>query len=402
MTAAHVTLGGEPVSTVRLVLPDRGVWWADVELELAPALSGRVALRIGDREWSGTVDAQRSGTHMERGRARLVGGAGGWGTLLDAKHYHSDAGVSARLVIEDAARGAAETVSIETAVGQRSLGIDYVRTAGPASRALADALRAARATWWVDAEGVTQVAAARPIVEADPSTYEVLEANPAERTVTLACDDVAAVGVGSRLTTRLDTPVTVRELEVRVDVSAVRLIARGSPPSDGASALLRSLVENVTNEHVWGIWRYRVTQRSGDRLELQAVRRDAGLPDVLPISMWPGVAGSHAQVALGAEVLVEFIEGDRTMPVVRAFAGKDGVGHVPDEHTLSVTNTLRLGGADATSFAAKADAVLDRLSAIVETYNAHTHPDPVSGNTGAPSAPMAAPASVAASKARVS
>ena len=367
MTAAHVTLGGEPVSTVRLTLPERGVWWADVELELAPALSGRVELRIGDRSWSGTIDPQRSGTHMERARVRLVGGAGSWGTSLRAKHYHSDAGVRAQLVLEDAAREAGEAITIPASIGTASLGADYVRKAGPASRALEDALRASGATWWVDADGVTQLASARVTSDADPAAYEVLDVNPRARVVTLACDDVTAVGVGSRLTTRLDAPLTVRELDVCVEVAAVRLMARCSPASDSVSSLLRTHIERVTGEKIWGLWRFRVTQRTGDRVELQPVRAAAGLPDILPVSMWPGVAGSHAEVALGAEVLVEFIEGDRTMPIVRAFAGKDGVGHTPETHTLSVSSELRLGGPDAFKSPATAEAVLVELLKIQAT-----------------------------------
>ena len=45
--------------------------------------------------------------------------------------------------------------------------------------------------------------------------------------------------------------------------------------------------------------------------------------------MWPGIAGAHAELAPGTEVLVEFVEGSRTMPIVTHFAGRSGTGFVP-------------------------------------------------------------------------
>jgi hypothetical protein len=370
-------------------------------MELAPAITGLVTLRIGEREWRGTVDEARGGTHMERASVLLVGGAGSWGKSLRAKHYHSDAGVRARLVIEDAARESGETVNIAAEVGDVALGIDYVRTAGPASRALEDALQGA--VWWVDAVGVTQVAASRPEADVEPSVYEVLEYDPRSSIAVVSVDDVAAVSVGSRLATRLDAVQVVRELEITVEPAAIRLRARCAPAADALATLFRKAVQTVTGSRLWGSWRYRVTRISGDRLELQAVSAQSGLPDVLPISVWPGVAGSHAKPALGAEVLVEFIEGDRTQPHVRAFAGKGGVGHIPEEHTLSVSSMLYAGGAAASSFAAKADAVLDRLQAIVTGFNTHIHSGgTISGSTGVPAVTLSTPvASVACSKVKV-
>ncbi len=381
--AAYLLLAGEPATRAEVLLPAAGVWWADVDCEQAPALAGAAALRIDTLELRGTIDASRSGTHAQRRTVRLVGGAGAWGTLLGAKHYHNDAGVRTRTVIEDAAREAGETVEIEASVASRSLGIDYVRQAGPASRALEDAL--GTATWWVDLAGVTQVASSRPSSPAVAGSYEVLEHDPRERIVVLALDDLTAVSVGSVLSERLDSEQTVRELTLVVESSSVRLRARcGDPARRGAlEGAFRSAVERVSGDRLFGRWRYRVVQLSGDRLELQAVRRDAGLPDVLPISMWPGLAGSHAKLALGGEVLVEFLEGSRAMPVVTGFAGKDGNGHVPDEQTLSVSTVLRLGGAAATDAVALATPTNDRNDDVAQALDTLCTTVPVPNDGGA-------------------
>lgn len=341
---AYATVDGEPLVSARVHVPSRGPWFADVEFESAPSVSGRVTLRLGELELIGTVDPAHDGTHAGHRRSRIVAGGGGWGTLLAPKAYHNDAGVRARTVAQDAAREAGEELA-DSPLLEARIGVDYVRQAGPASRVLEDALRGAG--WWVGYDGVTRVGA-REISEA--SGYEVLAYLPDSRLAVLALDDLRTIGIGSVISERLDTPQTVSELEINVSADRARVKAwtGGGESSRGRlEDALRSIVRRSTDDRLFGVWRYRVVQMNGDRVELQAVRRDAGLPDVLPVSMWPGLAGVHAELTGGAEVLVEFIEGDRTMPIITHFAGKDGTGWAPANVTLSASTTLRLGSEGA-------------------------------------------------------
>lgn len=381
--SSYATLGGHPVTRATIVVPASGAWWADVDFELAPDVSGRVELAVGGIILSGTVDPARAGSFGQRRTLRLVGGAGAWATMLAARHYHSDLGVRAALVLEDAAREAGESIVIDADIGQRSVGVDFVREAGPASRALRAAMGAA--VWWVGLDGTTRVASVRPTSEAASGTYEVLAHDPRKRVVTLAADDLGAVGVGSVISERLDAPQTVRELTIHVAEGGVRLIARcGEQMAQSQfTTALTSIVRQVTSQQLYGRWRYRVVRVSVDRLELQPVRRDAGLPEMLPISMWPGVAGAHAKPQLGAEVLVEFLEGDRTQPIVTGFSGKNGVGHTPDELTLSVGTVLRLGSSGASDAVALAPDVNGRLNDITTALNAFIGATPVANDGGA-------------------
>lgn len=384
---AYATVDGEPLVSARVHVPSRGPWFADVEFESAPELSGRVTLRLGELELVGTIDPSHDGTHAGHRRSRIVAGAGGWGTLLAPKAYHNDAGVRARTVAQDAAREAGEELADDPLLEER-VGVDYVRQAGPASRVLEDVLRGAG--WWVDYDGVTRVGT-RTATTVAANTYEVLEYVPDERVVVLAVDDLRAVGVGSVLTERLDTPQTVSELEINVPADRVRVKAwtGGGESSRGRlEDALRSIVRRSTDDRLFGAWRYRVVQMSGDRVELQAVRRDAGLPDVLPVSMWPGLAGAHAELTGGAEVLVEFIEGDRTMPVIRGFVGKGGPGHAPQEITISVANPGAPGklylagkeGAVNVALAPRVEALIDKIHSALDALCAAT---PVSQDGGA-------------------
>jgi hypothetical protein len=190
--------------------------------------------------------------------------------------------------------------------------------------------------WWVDYEGVTN-AGPRPAAAVDAALYEVLAYDPKERIATLAVDDPRAVQIGSILSARLDAPQTVRELEIRVTADELRLMAwcgGGEALPGRLAGLVRNIVERVTDGRLWGRYRYRVIRMAGKRVELQAVHRAEGLPDILPASVWPGVAGVHAELAPSAEVLVEFLDGRRSAPIVTGFAGADGAGFVPVSLTL--------------------------------------------------------------------
>lgn len=74
--------------------------------------------------------------------------------------------------------------------------------------------------------------------------------------------------------------------------------------------------------------RYRVVRKVGDRYDLQAVRKGRW-PDITHVSVMPGAAGYDASVQLGSVVLVEFIEGDGTLPVLTHFVGKDQAKFIP-------------------------------------------------------------------------
>jgi len=330
MTDTFVTVDGHRVSSLRLIVANYGPWHAECDFEDDPALSGRVTITVGARKLAGTVVPSQTGVFGQQTRARIVAGNAAWGATLTPKAYHNDAGVKARLVAEDAAREIGETLGTFVPIAER-VGNDYVRQEAPASRALEDVIGPSVA-WWVDFDGVTQVGP-RPGVELDASAYEVLAYDPRTRIATLSVDDPGAIVVGSQLSERLEGVQTVREYELHVDGDAMRVVAwmGGSEGEPGRlAAILRSLIKRATDGQVNGSYRYRVVRMAADgRVELQAVRRVVGLPDILPVSQWPGVAGCHAELTPGTIVLVQFAEGDRTLPVITHFVGKDQPGFVP-------------------------------------------------------------------------
>lgn len=344
----YAAIEGHRITAARLRVANVGPWTLEADLEGAPELSGRVNVEFGDLALSGTVDPSSVGVFGLQTKVRIIAGAGGWSSPVTAQHYHNDARVKARTVAEDAARAVGEVIGGFVPTSER-LGVDYVRQATTAATALEDA--AAGAVWWVDLAGVTHVGP-RPSASVEAGAVEVLAYDPRERIVTLAADDLGAVGIGSVLSEHLEGPQTIRDYTIELAPESVRIVAWcGGDASRGGrlAEALRSIVERSVGGSLHGKFRYRVVRMASDRVELQAVRAAAGLPDVLPVSMWPGVPGATAILAAGAEVLVEFIEGNRALPIVTAYAGPDGAGFVP--------TSLTLGGLEGSPAARVGDTV---------------------------------------------
>lgn len=344
----YAAINGQRLTSVQLTVGNCGPWLADCDFEADPDVSGPVVLTIGTLALKGTIDAHASGAFSLQRRVRVIGGAGGWGATVGAKAYANDAGVKARTVAEDAARVVGETLGSFVPRDER-VGRAYVRQAGPASRTLEDVIGGV--AWWVDYEGITH-AGPRPGGVVPSKRYTVLAYDPRDRIVTLSVDEPGDVVIGSVLSERLDGPLTVRSLEIRVTSGELRVLAwcGGSESGYGQlTGLLRGIARRSTDGQLHGLYRYRVVRMVAERVELQAVRRLAGLPDLLPVSMWPGLAGAHAELAPSAEVLVTFVEGDRAQPIVTHFAPKDGTGFVPVR--------LTLGGEDGPPAARQGDGV---------------------------------------------
>lgn len=350
MTELFATVGDQRARTMRLQVPNIGAWILDAELDDGTALptATQVDAKLGALTLRGTVLDSFSGSFALARRIRMVGGAGGWDREIPAKPYHNDAaiggsvGVRALEVLKDAAREAGETL-VGTPPAERA-GPDYVRRAGPACRVFDDVLRTPT-PWWVEYDGVTHVGA-RPAKEVVGS-YDLLNYDPGDNVATLALDDPTVVGIGSVLRGRLDAPATVRELELVLDSGKLRAYAwcGGAAATEGRLLrAIRAIVRGLTARYRFhGLYRYRVVNMSVDRVELQAIRKLARLPDILPVTMFPGVSGAWAKLRPGATVLVTFIEGDPTLPIVTHFEPKGGDGFVPLELLVDAKDKMELG-----------------------------------------------------------
>lgn len=348
MTALFASVAGRRVYRATLRLPWSGVWAFDADLDEAGAeLAGRVEVRFGGLVLSGTVDPANSGPWAEGRHVRVYGGANGWGSVLTPKAFHNDNGVRRSEVLRVTALQAGETIALDAAV-EAFVGNDFVREAGAASAVFEAVVPGA--VWWVDASGVTQVAATRPTVELAPGAdLELVDYDPSNKIAVLA-GDFTAVQIGTILRPawsqgRLSAPVLVRELVYTLAEDEIRIAAHETSNEPGGRLLgpLVRIARRVRDERLPGVYRYRVVSMKEDgRVVLQAVNKGRW-PDVVPCSLGAGIAGGWASLALSSEVLVAFEDEDRVRPFVISYTPKGRPGHVPVIAALN-GEEVQLGG----------------------------------------------------------
>lgn len=106
---------------------------------------------------------------------------------------------------------------------------------------------------------------------------------------------------------------------------------------------IRAVVAELVAPHAFHVpARYRVVQNTAGRLTLQAFKAGPW-PDTLPISLMCGSPGAAGEPALGSTVLVQFIEGDPSLPVVTHFERPEGAYFVPISSKLDASGTVKIG-----------------------------------------------------------
>jgi hypothetical protein len=179
---SFATLSGVRVVTLSLTIPIYGMWSADVVLATEAPVDTQTKLVVGNLSLKGAVYRQSS--FVGRRSCRVIAGYGGWNMTVPKQHYQLEAGVKLSTVIGDAANAVGEHVDVPV---DRSLGRDWVRPNGPASDTLR---RLAEASWYIDTDGTTRLAAwpLRPV----RSQFNVIDFRSARGVAVVATEDFAA------------------------------------------------------------------------------------------------------------------------------------------------------------------------------------------------------------------
>jgi len=346
--------------SVRLRVPYRGAWWAELEFVDAPTIESSIEILIDDLRLTGAIVPGRDGSHVAHKKCLVFGGAASWGSEVPALHYRSDTGVQARLVADDIVRAIGETIGTFEPTEDR-IGIHYVRQSGIARRILEDII--GDVIWWVDYDGITHVSSERPEIEADPEDYRVLDYDPLNRLATLEIQTPGGVVVGSLLDEGLDEDQPVRELVLTASAQGLRMqVWTGAGKYGLADSQAYTAYHRYADSKLFGSWRYRVNQMNGERVDARPVLSSSGLPDLVGVEISPGIAGYGVDLPSGLEILVEFIEGNRTLPRVVAFSGRDQANWTPTESVIDADG-IKLGK-DAANEVALHNLVEDELTAL--------------------------------------
>lgn len=332
---SSATLNGVSCSAARVQCGDWGTWWADCTLidpvEIAAGAS--VQLLFADLTLSGTVVS--GGAFEGRAAYRVAGGRGGWGKPVESRAYLDDSGVSAALVLDDAARDAGEAIAD---LPSGLLGPHFTRLEGTASAVLN--LIAPRA-WRVDFDGITRIGKRPATTYTGNAPRTRVDKNAA--VIELATETLAGLVPG----VSIDGSAPATDVEFSIDAN--RLTARvwaGSRSSRALNALERAVLALFPEIKYRGAFEFRIVNQSGERLNLQPVRSATAMPELSHVPVRPGMAGLKALHVPGSLVVVQFLDADPSRPIVTGFDEPDAPGWMPLELTLGGPGALgvaRLG-----------------------------------------------------------
>ena len=324
-------LSGNRCTRARVSIPSWGVWWADVDLSGNVELDGHVELSIADATFHGTIVS--GGSHNDRTSYRIAGGSGSWGKTVDARGYAADNGVARSTVAKDAADAVGEVLDAGQPEGK--VGPAFVRERGPASWVL-DAI--APRSWRVDEDGVTRFGS-RPTrnVETDAARVRV---GLRDGIIELAPESIANLLPGATV-----DGMTAVDVVHEVDAErGLRTMLYGLPLGVTRRVeALRSIVRSLLGEYRWkGVYEYRIVAQDGRRLTLQPARTTTGLPNLRRVRVRMGVPGVDADHRTGSLVLVSFVDGDPSRPVVVSFDDPESPGFLPPTLRLQAGTKLVL------------------------------------------------------------
>lgn len=361
-TVAIAGRAPQDIQSLELTVGRIGPWSALIECVGEAQASGRelAVIKHGDTTLTGTVIT--AGSHAGHSRLRVVAGAAAWGSIAPTAAYHSDGGLRASLLFTDLCRAIGEKPGTFTPAADR-LGADFARPAIKASAVLESIIGAT--DWWVARDGLTYVGQ-RGV--ASQVIAQTLAYDPAASSVTLALDELDSLAVGASVSDGLSSPLTIQHYTVTIDQHGIRAVcgAREDIPS-----MLRSLIQREIARAVPAIQRYRVVQQHSDgRVDLQAESRSSGYPDLTSVEQW-SAGGVYAALPRGSDVLVAWVGGDRSRPIVISHASRSAKFGA-DEISL-VADTVNLTGLSPSQHAAVAELVDARIATLVSAINTHVH-----------------------------
>lgn len=330
-----VTIGAAVANSARIHIPYHNVWWAEVDTvddtELVTGQQYQFEI-LGTSRLCTVVpsDGNKWAGHRS---VRVVGGYGGLATSLEARHYDNDAGVKTETIVRDILSECGERIGTED-YSISKVGAHFLRRAGIAGVALSSLVSPNK--WWVEDNGTVSVGPARASSVFSSENYSELACDPKEERIELSVDTLVGLVPGCTINIQDIGDVTVSDIDINVTSDKLRVYAyyRKGAITSGPGDALRAIVNGLTSSRLDGIYRYRVVSMHVDgRVNLQAVSQSANLPDAVRVDQ-SGAPGIHADLTAGAEVYVQFVDGNPADPIITSFPGRNQNGHIPESIVL--------------------------------------------------------------------
>ena len=214
----YASVNGNRVFSGSFTVPFYGTWEGDAGISLPVTLKNPASLVVGNLTLSGSV--YRQGVFAGETRAHLVGGGGGWGSVVRSQGYTNTGGVSLTTVLNDVATIVGEKVNVQPNSGQPSIvGQFFTRVNAPASTILS---LLAGPEWYVDTTGVTQIGPRASSLITSPFT--VVEYDPGHSLFEIATEDPASWMPGNTFsspTVPVVQTISMTRIDIRNDGIAV-------------------------------------------------------------------------------------------------------------------------------------------------------------------------------------
>lgn len=300
---ATPTANGRPLLGAHIAEPERGAWWAEVQVTGPEPLSGPVTIDIDGVTWQGT--ARSSADDGGRQRALVFGGADQLGTIVADRQYQG--GTTVGTVVGDLLRDAGETLAT-AAQGSDATALStalphWQRLRAPAIHAI-DLLTSLMGLRWRMLRSGLVAVLGEPTYPETAATARVLADDSAAEVLTVAVD-APTIEPGQTIADK-----RVRRIEWTLTGDSLR----------GACYYGTAAPRTVPEQR--SIWTAGLdAQNSDGTLDLIASAR-YGLRSVPYYSGLPGV---RVEPKPGAALLGGFAQGDPRAPVAFAARGSGGL-----------------------------------------------------------------------------
>ena len=340
-------LGGERVISGSITIPYYGALAADIVLASSATVSAQTVLTIGDL--SLVVHVVRQASFAGSRSYRLVGGYGAWRDAIGPRYYSSAAALPLSMVLGDAAREIGEQVSV---AASRTIGTQYVRSAGPASRVLEQLAP----DWWIAPDGTTTIGSRDGSPITTPATVAGYSGGKGRFDV--ATENMSDWLPGRTFTSQTITdPQTIGSTSITLENSGkVRLEVLNTAGafadrlSSGFDQIVASILPNLAYLAQWEFV-IRAVHGSGPwTLDLEPTSTGCPLPGMTGLVCYQGAAGVRGKPKTGATCLVGHRDGDPQRPYVSQYDGTAadevdllaGLSAGAGEHAASVEGVINL------------------------------------------------------------
>jgi len=315
-------------------IPSKGVWIAHcrvADVDTAIKENDAATIKVLDLTLTGTV--ARSHLDVNERAIDVIAGKAGWRKVVPSKSYASDSGVEAKLIADDLASDANETIA-DFDVKTSKVGAAYVRIKATAQQSLVEAI-GADSYWWVDYDGKTHVAQALPTQQRTKDDFVIVDYDPTVQRVMLDVEQLTKIKVGDTLQHELlgDDPKTIERMNIRVDGEDSALLECFLSDHNSLMTQLEAAIQRVVDKKALALLEYTITGQSGNRFSLKPT--DPDLPALDKVEIWAGLPGLTQEQLNGMRVLVGFIGGSRARPAVLAFAPPNGPDWEPPKVRLN-------------------------------------------------------------------